>query len=172
MRAGQEGGAEGSGGPFPPQNAPSRVWLTPPSQHLPAYPWLALSVRGAAGMGAQGRGRAEPGCAGCAAEGSGRSSPSAGLRSPRAGRGAGMSPPACAARGARHGPARHGTARGTAERSSAAPRPPGTAPASRAGLGAPAATPEAGGASLLLLFPPGLLLKSFAVQVSDTTPFP
>lgn len=140
--------------------------LPPPKAAPPRLPMAGSLRAGRGGDGGAGQGpcRAEPGCAGCAAEGSGRSSPSAGLRSPRAGRGAGMSPPACTARGARHGPARHGTARGTAERSSAAPRPPGTAAVSRVGLGAPVATPEAEGGSLLFLSSAGLLLRSFAVR--------
>lgn len=43
MRAGQERGAEDSGGPFPPQNAPSRVWLTSPQSSTSplTHGWLS-----------------------------------------------------------------------------------------------------------------------------------
>lgn len=166
-------GRGGLGGPFPSPKRPfSGLAHLPPKQHLPAYPWLALSVRGAAGMGAQGRGRAVPSRAvrDALRRAAAAARPVPG--SARLGRGEGRGCPRLPAPPGGPGTAPHGTARGTAERSSAAPRPPGTAAVPRQGLGAPVATPEAEGGSLLFLSPAGLLLRSFAVRVSYTTQFP
>lgn len=166
-------GRGGLGGPFPSPKRPfSGLAHLPPKQHLPAYPWLALSVRGAAGMGAQGRGRAVPSRAvrDALRRAAAAARPVPG--SARLGRGEGRGCPRLPAPPGGPGTAPHGTARGTAERSSAAPRPPGTAAVPRQGLGAPVATPEAEGGSLLFLSPAGLLLRSFVVRVSDTTQFP
>lgn len=115
-------GRGGLGGPFPSPKRPfSGLAYLPPKQHLPAYPWLALSVRGAAGMGAQGRGRAVPSRAARDALRRAAAAARPVPGSARLGRGEGRGCPRLPAPPGGPGTAPHGTARPGARQSGAAP---------------------------------------------------
>lgn len=120
MRAGQEWGAEDSGGPFPPQNAPSRVWLTSPQSSTSPLTHGWLSPCGARrGWGR--RAGAVPCRAGlCGMRCGGQRPQLAQCRAPLASGGErGGDVPACLRRPG--GPARPRTARPGARQSGAAP---------------------------------------------------
>lgn len=149
MRAGQEGGAEGSGGPFPPQNAPSRVWLThitPPNKPAPPRLPMAGSLRaGRGGDGGAGQGPCRAGL--CGMRCGGQRPQLAQCRAPLASGGErGGDVPACLRRPggpARPRTARHGPGHGGAEQRRPAPTRHGSGLPS--GAGGPGGDPRGRG---------------------------